>query len=73
MIDVKMTETDLDKDVVGPFSPLRFLNILGFVDFIDARARVELKGLAETADLMPLAVEDVNPKTTSRQTARATG
>jgi hypothetical protein len=59
MVDVKVTETDL----VGRFSPLRFLNVFGFVDFIDARARVELRALEETTDLMPLAVEDVNPKT----------
>jgi hypothetical protein len=58
MVDVKMTETD----IAGRFSPLRFLNVLGFVDFIDARARVELRALEETADLLPLAVEDVNPK-----------
>jgi hypothetical protein len=58
MVDVKMTETDLP----GRFSPLRFLNVLGFVDFIDAQARVELKGLEETADLLPLGVEDLNPK-----------
>jgi Putative Flp pilus-assembly TadE/G-like len=58
MVDVKMTETDIP----GRFSPLRFLNVLGFVDFIDAQARVELRALEETAQLLPLAVEDVNPK-----------
>jgi Putative Flp pilus-assembly TadE/G-like len=58
MIDVKMTETDIG----GRFSPLRFLNVLGFVDYIDAQARVELKALEATTDLLPLAVEDVNPK-----------
>jgi hypothetical protein len=58
MIDVKMTETDIG----GRFSPLRFLNVLGFVEFIDARARVVLRGLEETTDLLPLAVEDLNPK-----------
>ena len=58
MVDVKMTETD----IAGRFSPLRFLDVLGFVDFIDARARVELRGLLEATDMLPLAVEDVNPK-----------
>jgi hypothetical protein len=58
MVDVKMTETDLP----GRFSPLRFLNVLGFIDFIDARARVELRALEQTTDLLPLAVEDLNPK-----------
>jgi hypothetical protein len=58
MVDVKMTETDLP----GRFSPLRFLHVLGFVDFIDARARVELRALEATKDLLPLAVEDLNPK-----------
>ena len=58
MIDVKMTETDL----AGRFSPLRFLNVFGFVDFIDAQARVELKAMEAGTGLLPLAVEDVNPK-----------
>ena len=58
MLDVKMTETDIG----GRFSPLRFLNVLGFVDYIDAQARVELRALEATAQLLPLAVEDVNPK-----------
>jgi hypothetical protein len=70
MIDVKMTETDLP----GRFSPLRFLDAPGisdflgfigaddFVNFIDARARVELKAQKAGTDMLPLAVEDLNPK-----------
>ncbi len=57
MIDVKMTETD----IAGRFSPLRFLDVLGFVDFIEAHARVVLRGLDETSHMLPLAVEDLNP------------
>lgn len=56
-LDVKMTETDIG----GRFSPLRFLHTLGFVDYIDARARVELKALENASGLLPLGVEDVNP------------
>ena len=58
MVDVKMTETDLP----GPLSPLRFLHTLGFIEFIEARARVELRALLATEDLLPLAVEDLNPE-----------
>ena len=56
-LDVKMTETD----IAGRFSPLRFLDVLGFVDFIDARARVELRKQAAATGMLPLAVEDLNP------------
>ena len=58
MLDVKLTETD----IAGRFSPLRFLDVLGFVDFIDARARVELRQQVAGTDMLPLAVEDLNPK-----------
>ena len=58
MLDVKMTETD----IAGRFSPLRFLDVLGFVDFIDARARVELRRWWRRPTCCRSAVEDLNPK-----------
>ena len=51
MVDVKMTETDV------PW----FFKAAG-VDYIDAQARVALRGLTTFDGMLPVGVEDVNPK-----------
>jgi len=51
MIDVKMTEKD------APW----FMRVAG-VDYIDAQARVSLQRLTSLKGLLPIGVEDVNPK-----------
>ena len=60
MVDVKMTETDLPWffEVADFFS----FGALNNVEFADAQARVELKQLQSLAGLLPVGVEDVNPK-----------
>jgi len=51
MVDVKMTEADVP-----------WLFRAAGVDYVDAQARVALKGLSRLSGLLPVGVEDVNPK-----------
>ena len=52
-IDVRLTETDL---------PWFFGLTSSVVDWIDARARVELRQIGTMAGMLPIAVPDVDPK-----------
>lgn len=60
MVDVKMTETDIPWffEVADFFS----FGALNLVEFADAQARVELRQLTSLAGVLPVGVEDVNPK-----------
>ena len=56
-VDVKMTEA---RDTTA--SPFHFFNAWWTPHYIDAQARVMLKKLKSLTGLMPIGVEDVNPK-----------